>query len=257
VKVLSPPHVILALGFTGIQLGALLLVLSLQNRAADRVREYGLLFAYGAGILLQNVSIMGIEQIGFPNSAHNAEYYQVAGAAFPFVLLAVARAARLKWAATAAAAAYLAISLVMIWVLQLFPATPKLAPVFNPVTHMVAPPFPLLLVVPAAALDLLVQRFGPGRDWRLAVLAGVTFLGVFFVTQWFFTEFLLSPHARTFAFGVDQWDYSSRVGPWRYRFWRIEADPVTARGLAWAAVFAIVSTRLGLWWGNWMARVRR
>src|SRR6267154_1078306 len=46
VKVLSPPHVILALGFTGIQLGALLLVLSLQNRAADRVREYGLLFAY-------------------------------------------------------------------------------------------------------------------------------------------------------------------------------------------------------------------
>src|SRR5205809_20438 len=65
----------------------------------------------------------------------------------------------------------------------------KLAPVFNPVTHMVAPPFPLLLVVPAAALDLLVQRFGPGRDWRLAVLAGVTFLGVFFVTQWFFTEF--------------------------------------------------------------------
>src|SRR5213594_2608215 len=150
VKVLSPPHVILALGFTGIQLGALLLVLSLQNRAADRVREYGLLFAYGAGILLQNVSIMGIEQIGFPNSAHNAEYYQVAGAAFPFVLLAVARAARLKWAATAAAAAYLAISLVMIWVLQLFPATPKLAPVFNPVTHMVAPPFPLLLVAPAA-----------------------------------------------------------------------------------------------------------
>src|SRR2546422_3496941 len=40
-----------------------------------------------------------------------------------------------SWAATAAAAAYLAISLVMIWVLQLFPATPKLAPVFNPVTQ--------------------------------------------------------------------------------------------------------------------------
>ena len=257
VKVLSPPHAILALGFTGIQLGALLLVLSLQNRAGDRIREYGLLFAYGAGILLQNIAIMGIEQIGFPNSAHNAQYYKVAGAAFPFVLVAVARAARLKWAATAAAAAYLAISLVMIWVLQLFPATPKLAPVFNPVTHMVAPPFPLLLVVPAAALDLLVQRFGPGRDWRLAVLGGVTFLGVFFATQWFFAEFLLTPHARNFAFGVDQWDYSSRVGPWRYRFWRLQVDPVTASGLGWAALFAIVSARLGLWWGNWMARVRR
>src|SRR5216117_4015831 len=257
VKVLSPPHVILALGFTGIQLGALLLVVSLQNRAADRVREYGLLFAYGAGILLQNVSIMGIEQIGFPNSAHNAEYYQVAGAAFPFVLLAVARAARLKWAATAAAAAYLAISLVMIWVLQLFPATPKLAPVFNPVTHMVAPPFPLLLVVPAVAVDLLMRRAGPHHDWTISVLLGLAFVALFFVAQWFFTEFLLTAHARNFLFGVDQWDYSSRLGPWRYRFWNIRADPVTARGLAIAAGLAVASARLGLWLGNGMARVKR
>src|SRR5437762_1326570 len=262
VKVLSPPHVILALGFTGIQLGALLLVVSLQNRAADRVREYGLLFAYGAGILLQNVSIMGIEQIGFPNSAHNAEYYQVAGAAFPFVLLAVARAARLKWGVTAAAAAYMAISLVMIWVLQLFPATPKLAPVFNPVTRMVPPPFPLLLVVPALAVDLLIQRPGgrgerARRDWVLSVLAGVAFLAVFFVTQWFFAEFLLAPAARNFVTGADQWDYSSRLGPWRYQFWRIQTDSVTARQLVIAAILAAVSARLGLWWGNWMARVRR
>src|SRR5437870_12544536 len=141
---------------------------------------------------------MGIEQIGFPNSAHNAEYYQVAGAAFPFVLLAVARAARLKWAATAAAAAYLAISLVMIWVLQLFPATPKLAPVFNPVTHMVTPPFPLLPVVPALAIDLVMRRVGPGRDRLLSLLVGEGFLRVFFVTQWFITEFLLRPLARIF-----------------------------------------------------------
>src|SRR6266702_1856679 len=257
VKVLSPPHVILALGFTGIQLGALLLVLSLQNRAADRVREYGLLFAYGAGILLQNVSIMGIEQIGFPNSAHNAQYYKVAAAAFPFVLLAVARAARLKWAATAAATAYLALSLVMIWVLQLFPATPKLAPVFNPVTHMVAPPFPLLLVVPAVAVDLLMRRAGPHHDWTLSVLLGLALVALFFVAQWFFTEFLLTPHARNFLFGVDQWDYSSRLGPWRYRFWNIRADPVTARGLAIAAGLAVASARLGLWLGNGMARVKR
>src|SRR2546429_3977941 len=214
VKVLSPPHVILAAGTWGIKLGALLLVLALQNREVGAARRvYGLLVAYVAGILLQDIAIMGIEQIGFPNSAHTSLYYKVAAGAFPLILVATARACRLQWPATSAAAAYMAISLVMIWVLQLFPATPKLAPVFNPVTHMVAPPFPLLLVVPAAALDLLVQRFGPGRDWRLAVLAGVTFLGVFFVTQWFFTEFLLSPHARNFAFGVDQWYYSSLVAP--------------------------------------------
>ena len=258
VKVLSPPHVILALGFTAIQLGALLLVLSLQNRAGDADRRtYGLLLAFGAGIVLENLSIMGIEQIGFPNAAHNALYYKVASAAFPIVLLAVARASRLRWAATTAAAAYFAISMVMIWVLQLFPAAPKLAPVFNPVTHMVAPPFPLLLVVPAAALDLLAQRFGPGRDWRLALLGGATFLAVFFVTQWFAADFLLTPYARHYVFGVDQWDYSAQLGPWRYHFWRVAGDPVTAWGLAIAAALGVVSARLGLWWGNWMARVRR
>ena len=258
VKVLSPPHTILALGFTGIQLGAMLLVLALQNRAATDAgrRVYGLMLAYGAAILLQNIAIMGIEQVGFANLGHNALYYKVAAGALPLLLVAVARATRLAWPATTAAACYMAISLVMVWILQLFPATPKLAPVFNPVTRMVPPPFPLLLVVPAAALDLLMRRLGPSRDWSLSLLAGFAFLAVFAVVQWFFTEFLLSPHARNFFFGVDQWDYSSRLGPWRYQFWRLPGDPVTLRSLAIAAGFAVVSARLGLWWGNWMARVQ-
>ena len=259
VKVLSPPHTILALGFTGIQLGALLLVLSLQNRDPTNAgrRTYGVLLAYGAAILLQNVAIMGIEQVGFANLGHSGLYYKVAAGAFPVLLIAVARAAQLPWPATTAAAFYMALSLVAIWILQLFPATPKLAPVFNPVTHMVPPPFPLLLVAPAAALDLLMRQVGPGRDWRLSVAAGLAFLAVFFVVQWFFTEFLLSSHARNFFFGVDQWDYSSRLGPWRYQFWRIQGDPVTPQGLAIAAGLAAASARIGLWWGNWMARVQR
>jgi len=259
VKVLSPPHTILALGFTGIQLGALLLVLSLQNRDPTNAgrRTYGVLLAYGAAILLQNVAIMGIEQVGFANLGHNGLYYKVAAGAFPVLLMAVARAARLPWPATTAAAFYMALSLVAIWILQLFPATPKLAPVFNPVTHMVPPPFPLLLVAPAAALDLLMRQVGPGRDWRLSVAAGLAFLAVFLGVQWFFTEFLLSSHARNFFFGVDQWDYSSRLGPWRYQFWRIQGDPVTPQGLAIAAGLAAASARIGLWWGNWMARVQR
>ena len=258
VKVLSPPHVLLALGFTGIQVGAVALVLALQNRAGDGARRaYSLLLAYTAAILLENSSIMGIEQIGFPNLAHSGLYYQVAGAAFPLVLVAVARASRLRWAATTAATAYVLLSLVMIWVLESFPATPKLAPVFNPLTHMVPPTFPLLLIVPSVAVDLLVQRFGSKNGWLLSLGVGVAFLALFFVTQWFFADFLLSPAARNAAFGVDNWDYSSTLGPWRYQFWRLRGDPVTPRGLAWAALFAVLSSRLGLWLGNWMVRVRR
>src|SRR5205823_10902468 len=259
VKVLSPPHVILALGLWAIQLGALLLVLSLQNRAPDGPRLYGVLAAYMIAILLQNVTTIGIEQIGFANLAHNALYYLVAAGAVPLLLVAAGRGVRLRWPATTAAAAYMAFSFVLIWVLQLFPATPKLAPVFNPVTRMVPPPFPLVLVVPALAVDLLVQRLGGGgrRDWVLSVLAGAAFLAAFFVTQWFFAEFLLTPAARNFSTGADQWDYSTRLGPWRYQFWRIQTDPVTARQLLIAAILAAVSARVGLWWGNWMARVRR
>jgi hypothetical protein len=259
VRVLSPPHTVLALGMWGIQFGALLLAIAEQNRTASttRSRKHGILVACLAGVLIQNLSVLGIEQIGFANAARMSLYYKVGAAAFPLALVAAGRAARLRWAATTAAAAYMAISLVMIWVLQLFPATPKLAPVFNPITHMVAPPFPLVLVVPAVVVDLLLQRAGFGRDWRLSAVIGIGFLAAFVLTQWFLADFLLSPHARNFLFGVDQWDYSSRVGPWRYRFWRVESDPVTPRGLARAAVLAVASTRLGLWLGAWMAKIKQ
>ena len=259
VQVLSPPHTVLALGIFGIQFGALLLALAEQNRSAapDRRWGYGVLVACLAGVVIQNASILGLEQIGFANAARMSLYYQVGAAVFTTALVAAGRAARIRWAATTAAAAYMAISLVMIWVLQLFPATPKLAPVFNPISHMVSPPFPLLLVVPAAVIDVLLRRAGSGSDWRLAVLTGLGFVAAFVITQWFFADFLLSPHARNHFFGVDQWDYSSRVGPWRYRFWRIDTDPVTPRGLAWAALIAVVGARLGLWCGTWMARIKR
>ena len=259
VKVLSPPHTILALGFTGIQLGAMLLVLALQNRAATDAgrRVYGLMLAYGAAILLQNIAIMGIEQVGFANLGHNALYYKVAAGALPLLLVAVARATRLAWPATAAAACYMAISLVMIWMLELFPATPKLAPVFNAVTHMVPPPFPLLLVVPAVAVDLLMRRFGTGRDWRLSALVGLGFLAVLFVTQWFATMFLISPASENFLFGASRWNYNSLPGNFEHSFWNLANNPVTVATLAIAAVLAVASTRIGLWFGNGLARVKR
>src|SRR5213080_3162318 len=259
VKVLSPPHVILALGIWALQLGALFLVLALQNRNApgEGPRSYSLFAAYMIAILLQNVSTIGIEQIGFANLAHNALYYQVAAGVVPLLLVAAGRGIRLHWPATPAAACYMAFSLAMIWILQLAPATPKLAPVFTPVTHLIPPPFPLLLIVPALAIDVSMRSVGRDRDWRLSLLLGVSFLATFFVTQWFFTEFLLGPHARNYFFGVDQWDYSSRLGPWRYRFWRADTNPVTPMTVAIAALIAVVSARLGLWWGSWMARLRR
>ena len=44
------------------------------------------------------------------------------------------------------------------WILPLFPAQPKLGPVLHNVTQFIPTGFPLLIVVPALALDLLWPR---------------------------------------------------------------------------------------------------
>jgi hypothetical protein len=258
VKVLSPPHLILALGFTGIQLGAMLMVLALQNRAgADARPAYGRLLAFGFGILVLNVSIMGFEQIGFPNAGHNGLYYKVCAALFPLLLIAGARASSLRWPATTAAAVYMLVTLLMLWILPLFPATPKLAPVYRPLTNMVPPPFPLLLVVPAIVVDLVMRRMGRNRDWLLAPLVGVGFLTVLFVTQWFATWYLISPGSENFFFGVQRWNYDSLPGSFEHQFWNIRNDPLTVGKLAFAGLLATVSARLGLSWGNGLAQIQR
>lgn len=259
VKVLSPPHVLLALGFTGIQVGALLLLAARQNTVtADdpHARAYRVMFACAAGLLVSTIAIMGFEYIGFPNDAHNGLYYKICGAAFPILLLAAARTSTLRWPATTAAATYVAVNVLMIWILQLFPATPKLAPIYNALDHFVPPPFPILLVVPALAIDLVVRR-GPASDWARAGLAGIGFILVLLFVQWFVAEFLVSPRSENFLFGAQRWNYNNRLGPWRYEFWSLRTDPLTAADVVTAAGLAVASARLGLWWGAWMARVKR
>ena len=259
VKVLSPPHVLLALGFTGIQVGALLLLAARQNTVTTHdphARAYRVMFACAAGLLVSTLAIMGFEYIGFPNDAHNGLYYKICGAAFPILLLAAARTSTLRWPATTAAATYVAVNVLMIWILQLFPATPKLAPIYNALDHFVPPPFPILLVLPALAIDLVVRR-GPVSDWARAGLAGIGFILVLLLVQWFVAEFLVSPRSENFLFGAQRWNYNSRLGPWRYEFWSLRTDPLTTADVVTAAGLAVASARLGLWWGAWMARVKR
>src|SRR5206468_3583384 len=83
----------------------------------------------------------------------------------------------------AATPVYMATMLLMIWTLQLFRAEPRLAPVYHPVSSMVPPHFPLLLVCPALALDLLMRRAGSGNDWWLSLLLGATFVLVLLPVQ--------------------------------------------------------------------------
>src|SRR5688500_1280938 len=62
VEILSPPHMVLAAGMIGIQLGTMLLVLAPQNRAAEGrghgVRRWGIAFLYAAGAVLSMLTIL-------------------------------------------------------------------------------------------------------------------------------------------------------------------------------------------------------
>ena len=266
VKIISPPHSVLALGMKGIQIGALLMIGAAYNRATEESekRRLGWMFAFAAGVMVCMQATVILEYAGMANTMHSGIFYRVTALAFPVMLMAVARGSRMKYAATASAAVYMVIVCLMIWILQLFEARPMLAPIYNPVTHMVPPPFPLLLVFPALALDLLVQRLGRGRDWSLAVLAGAVFVLVMLLVHWPWAEFMLSPGARNYFFAGDQWSYTERLGEWRYRFWNLETDAagklsplLFGRQIAIAIALAFVSARVGIWIGNGIARVRR
>lgn len=262
VKIISPPHMVLALGIFGVVVGALLLALAQQNRdaaavaAASGPTPWGgrLAFLYGSGLL---VTIMGLLTLEYTraNHQHSSRFYIACCVVFPLVLAAAGRAGRLRWPTTSAAAVYMLMFMASIWILPLFHAQPMLGPIYNPVDHMVPPSFPVLLVVPALAMDVLLARFGRHRDWLLTVALAVAFLGVLLAVQWFFSAFLMSPAAENWFFGSDRnWGYNNQPGEWRFEYW---GEPLSLMGLAAALAAALLSTRLGLWWGSWMARVRR
>jgi hypothetical protein len=189
---------------------------------------------------------------------HQSLFYQVSAGVFVFFLVSAARAARTKWPATTVALIYAALQMFMLLVLPLFPGRPLLGPIFVQVDRFMPPDFPLLLVAPALVIDLLMRRISPGRwrDWGLAAALAAAFVFTFVAVQWPFAEFLVSPWARNDFFGSHRMDYS--VPPQiQARFYQLNAPDNLAAGLPIAIGIGFVSARLGLWWGNWMARVRR
>ena len=271
VKIISPPHTLLAIGMIAIVAGALVWTLAWQNRMGAESdpalrRRLGLLFVICGGLMLSMRAIY-VTEYSYRGYQHMSSFYKIAALAFPSALVALSRAGRLRWSATGAALVYMVVRMLMGWILPLFPATPRLGPIFNPMTHMAAMEFPLLLVAPALVIDLLSQRFGkdaPGkRDWMTAPLFGVAFVTALLIVQWPFANFLHSPLARNWFFFVDQnFTYNSRpTGMYMtYRYFTSGADTnasAFALGIGMAIIYATVGSRVGLWVGRWMSKVQR
>lgn len=271
VTILSPPHTVLALGIIGVQFGAIVSVLAIKNQTEylfkgseaakkRRQRMLFLLFAASAGFLLTMWYTLLSEELG-RWASHNSSYYQVSAAAFPFLLLAFGRAYSGKWTITYVTMVYSLIMLLTLWIIPLFPAEPKLGPILNHLDHYNGFNFPLLLIVPAVALDYLRHRFAYWNEWKLAALLGTAFLVVFFVVQWFFGAFLLeSPLARNWFFG-SHYLYFGNNPDWEYRYqfapWFAQTTAQLVQGLGIALLLSILSTRVGLAWGRWMKNIQR
>jgi hypothetical protein len=267
VRIISPPHAVLGLGMFALSVGALLLVLSRQNRLQDVEATKGSgLFVYTGGVFVLLGSVFLLEYI-YPNQQRTGMFYMVCALMYPARLVALSLAGRISWPATRIAAIYMAFLCGMDWILGLFPGEPKLAPIFNPVTHMVALPFPLLLIFPGFAIDLLLRKAGETagilRRIGLAIVLGGAFLAVFVAVQWHFSAFLLSPSADNWFFMGDRiWSFSFRPGVWQERFWGIDPgepryDPFNLQAIMVAWALASGSSWVGLFFGQWMRRVRR
>ncbi len=258
VEILSPPHLVLSAGIFGIGLGAMLMALARQNNAGGSDRLLQRLFVYTGGLLVLMLATLFTERIMLPNDQHAPAFFFVSAAIFPILLVAIARGSASRWGATGAAGVYMGVTLLMIWILQLFPAQPMLAPIMRQIDRMIPPSFPLLLVLPALVVDFTLNRLsadaGRLRTWLVAVGAGVAAIAVLGVVQWFFAAFMLTEHARNFFFAGDLWDYYIPPGDFQYEFW---GRPLAAGDAGWVALIAATSSLAGLWWGNWMARVRR
>ena len=260
VEILSPPHVVLALGIVGIALGTMLTVLRMQN-ATDGVRErtYSVMYTYASGVVLTMMAIMATEYTARIRM-HSSLFYVVTCGTFPLLLVAASRASKLRWPATATAAFYMLATALMVWILPLFPAEPKLGPIYQRVTHMVPMDFPLMLIVPAFVMDLVRQRTDPERKWLLALAYGAVFFVVFLATQWLFAEWLMHPGSRNWFFATDNYNYGLPVTTYTYRheFYPGDANArALLMGLGKALLLALVSSWVGLQWGSWMRKVRR
>ena len=260
VKIISPPHMLLALGIAGIMWGGAILAMSYLNRATgeERTRLQRILLFIGGFIIVQGMTL----KLEYTNRVllHSAISYMVIGIGTLLLLEGLARVSGHRWARTIMTGVYSAFVLILMWVLPLFPAQPRLGPVYQDITHMVPLPFPMLLIVPAFFLDLTLPLFKDAPKWQQAIFGGVAFLAIMIAVEWPFATFLMSPMARNRFFATVDFPYFALpTSPTvRHVFVPWEQSPAEFwRNMALGFLFSVASMWAGIYWGNWLKKVRR
>ena len=261
VKIVSPPHTLLILGIRAIAFGILFLILATMNRSDGSNASFKplqRLFLYLGGLIIGG-QMFFLMEFTFDVKLHSASAYIALAISLPVFFALLSEASRNRWAATSTALVYTLFGIAEILILPLVPATPKLGPVFFPVTHLVPAKFPILILVPALALDLLWQRTRSWKPWQVALASGVVFTAVLVVVEWPFATFLLSKASENRFFGTIYFQYNSRPDSLDRlrRFFQPDTGLILALGLLRASIYASIGTWLGLRFGTWMRSVQR
>ncbi len=271
VQIFSPPHTILVLGLMFVQLGSMIAVLSILNRKdyiatlteeqnKKRHKRLQWMFVLAAGFLLTTLYTLMFEFLGRWNM-HKGSFYQIGSSVILLPLVAMARASGMKWGATYIAAVYMIFFWLVNMILRFFPAEPLLGPIVNPITTYQTMGFPIILIVPALAVDWVRDRFIYKNIFLLALFIGATYLVTFFVFHYYWGSFIHSSElARNKFFGSDNWSYNNDAN-WegRYKFGRWSTFGIEnwAKELGIALILAYLTSLLAIVWGNWMKKVVR
>ncbi|GGA83321.1 hypothetical protein [Puia dinghuensis] len=264
VTILSPPHTLLAMGMICLQLGACVSICKYLNaddsgRAGGRRGVLQTLFVISALSLLTMVYTLFTDYLHL-HGMRSGSFYIIAAMASLLLLPAFGLASRMRWGMTAVTGGYFLLVLFSNWILELFPAEPKLGPILSHITHFQPANFPALVIVPAMAMDLILQRSKAG-DWLKALWLSLAFVGLLVAVQYPLSGFLLeSPNARNWFFTSNSTYFGvSPNWPWRYRFRPQDVAPLPEllRALVIAVVVGWLCARLSLRWGKWMQHIQR
>ena len=242
VKILSPPHVLLIIGMVGVQLGALILILGQMNRVTEEARaKLEWLFLYVGAMIVVCIMILIFEYELRPTCTARLlprGRHRHTRDCWPACRGHRAR----RWAASIVIGIYSLFLIGCVWILPLFPAAPKLGPVYQQ-RHALR----------TAGISAAADR---ARRWRSTgcgharrtgnrgsrpLVSGPVFVALIVAVQWPFATFLMSPASRNWVFGTIYFDYNLRPNdslrtPSVLRQWkRPLADFWMANGVArWA-----------------------
>jgi len=281
VQIVSPPHTVLILGVRAVAVGMVFLILAQMNRELAAQTGYAASLAPGSPsemyapdtalfnqlcwmfLFLGGLAVEGqmffLQEYTMDIKLHSVGTYIALAIGVPVVFAAFSEASRFRWAATVTASVYMLLLIAEILILPLFPAQPKLGPVYNPVTHMIPAQFPVLVIVPALALDLFWSRTRNRARWQVALLSGVIFVAIVAAVEWPFANFLMSKASQNRFFGTTYFSFDARsTGFMRARmFFRPTYGATLWWGLLRASVYGAISTWIGLAFGKWMRGVQR